>query len=296
MDGRLQALAGTGFHIVDVCNPVIDATTGNQQALVTDNSSNGHVRWPRSRDDTLSLFRRGLAAFVLISGLGLAMLLTAGVASAHVTVVAPGASVGASDVTITFRVPDESASASTVGLKVQLPTDHPIAGVLVAPIPGWTAEITTTKLSTPIKTDDGEITEVVSEIEWTAAAGQGIQPGYFGQFSIIGGALPDDTSSLTFKAIQTYSDKSVVSWIEEAAPGSNVEPDHPAPTLTLAAAASSGVANSVPSNAAAAAAAASSSSSSNDGRANAGLALGAIGIVLGAAALALVLLRGRSRA
>jgi uncharacterized protein len=113
----------------------------------------------------------------LTVALGLLGLWLAASASAHVTVTAPGVTAGASDATITFRVPTESDTASTVGLKVQLPADHPIAGVLVAPQPGWTAQTKQTKLSTPIKTDDGEITEVVSEIDWTATAGAGIRPG-----------------------------------------------------------------------------------------------------------------------
>ncbi len=223
----------------------------------------------------------------------------AGTASAHVTVAAPGVTAGASDATITFRVPDESASASTVGLKVQLPTDHPIAGVLVSPLPGWTAKIVNTKLSTPIKTDDGDITEVVSEIDWTADAGSGIKPGYFGQFTIIGGALPDDTPTLTFKAIQTYSDKSVVSWIDQAAPGSTAEPEHPAPTLTLPAAASSSGSSAAGASSSAAspaqAATASSTSYASNGKATTGLVLGIIGILLGAAALALVVRASSAR-
>ncbi len=89
--------------------------------------------------------------FGSIVGVTAALLfLGAGVASAHVTVAAPGVTAGASDAAITLRVPDESATASTVGLKVQLPIDHPIVGVLVAPVTGWTAKITNTKLAKPI--------------------------------------------------------------------------------------------------------------------------------------------------
>lgn len=140
--------------------------------------------------------------FGSIVGVTAALLfLGAGVASAHVTVAAPGVIAGASDAAITFRVPDESATASTVGLKVALPTDHPIAGVLVAPVTGWTAKITNTKLAKPITTDDGTITEVVSEIDWTADADAGIKPGFFGQFTVIAGQLPDGVDMLTFKAI-----------------------------------------------------------------------------------------------
>ena len=47
---------------------------------------------------------------------------------------------------------------------------------------------------------------------------------------VIAGLLPD-TATLTFGAIQTYSDGTVVKWIESPAPGSSAEPDHPAPAV-----------------------------------------------------------------
>ncbi|MDQ1732959.1 MAG: hypothetical protein QOK10_3118 [Pseudonocardiales bacterium] len=242
--------------------------------------------------------RRLGALSVALLGLTAAAALCASDASAHVTVAAPEVSAGASDATITFRVPDESAKASTVGLKIQLPTDHPIAGVLVAPMPGWSATIKRTKLATPVKTDDGDITEVVSEIDWTAGSGAGIEPGYFGQFTIIAGKLPDGVTSLTFKAIQTYSDRSTVSWIEEAAPGSTAEPEHPAPTVQLSpgtgpSGASAGSAS--PSSPAPSVAASSATANgASKGAANTGIILGGIGVILGGAALAVALV-GRRR-
>ncbi len=107
------------------------------------------------------------AAIVTAATVGLVLLGTAS-AWAHVTVDAPGATRGGSDQLITFRVPTESATASTNALKVQLPTDTPIASVLVQPVPGWSFTETTAKLAKPIVTDDGDITEAVSEIDWTA--------------------------------------------------------------------------------------------------------------------------------
>jgi uncharacterized protein YcnI len=215
-------------------------------------------------------------------------------AAAHVTVAAPGVTAGASDATITFHVPTESDSANTVGLKLQLPTDHPVAGVLVAPQTGWTATISQTKLSTPIHTDDGNITQVVSEIDWKALPGAGIKPGFFGEFSIIAGKLPDGVTALTFKAIQIYSDGTQVAWIEQPAPGSGAEPEHPAPILKLPTAPETG-------NAAAAATPTSTSNATttsnpaSKGAATTGIVLGIIGITLGAAALLISLLRGRRR-
>jgi uncharacterized protein YcnI len=235
--------------------------------------------------------RRLVALTATVAGLAAAGTVLAGQASAHVTVAAPGVTVGASDAAITFRVPDESDSASTVGLKVQLPTDHPIAGVLVAPITGWTATIKNTKLATPLKTDDGDISEVVSEIDWQANPGAGIKAGFFGQFTVIAGKLPDGVSSLTFKAIQTYSDGSVVSWIEQPAPGSTAQPEHPAPELALTAAAGA-ASSAVPAPAGSAASPAASTGASKSA-ATTGIVLGALALVLAAAALGLTVLRGR---
>ena len=41
---------------------------------------------------------------------------------------------------------------------------------------------------------------------------------------------------MSFGALQTYSDGETVAWNESAAPGSDAEPEHPKPTLTLTAA------------------------------------------------------------
>ena len=162
-----------------------------------------------------------------------ALLALAAPASAHVTVDGPGATQGGAAV-LSFRVPTESATASTVKLALQLPTATPIASVLVQPTPGWTAKMITITLATPVTTDDGDkVSSVVSEIDWTAdSAATAIKPGEFDQFVIDASPLPK-VASLRFGAIQTYSDGTVVKWIETAAPGT-AEPQHPAPELTLA--------------------------------------------------------------
>lgn len=156
-------------------------------------------------------------------------------AYAHVTVTGEGTVQGGSDATITFRVPTESDTLSTVGLLIALPTDMPIASVDVLAMPGWTEVEKTVNLATPIHTDDGNITDAVSEVQWTAT-GEGIKPGSFGEFTLIAGLLPK-AASLTFKAIQTYSDNSKVSWIQMPSAGISADSlDHPAPVLTLGAA------------------------------------------------------------
>lgn len=157
-------------------------------------------------------------------------------AAAHVTVnpnTAEPGGYGAFDV----RVPNEETDADTTKVQLYLPTDHPVASVSVQPTPGWTIDVTKGTLPKPIKTDDGEVTQAVTQITWS---GGKITPGQFQQFGISLGPLPTDTPKLYFKALQTYTDKSgkesVVRWIDM--PSGGAEPDHPAPSITLAKAAS----------------------------------------------------------
>ena len=171
--------------------------------------------------------RRAIAVAV-----GIGVFLVAVPAWAHVTVSAPGATRGGSDQLITFRVPVEK-NVPTTGVTVALPTNTPITSVDVLPLAGWTHTEKTVKLARPVHTDDGDITEAVSQVSWKAQDG-GLKPGEFGEFTIIAGQLPD-APRLTFSAIQTYQDGSVVRWNEHAAPGTP-EPQNPAPVLELSAA------------------------------------------------------------
>jgi periplasmic copper chaperone A len=157
-------------------------------------------------------------------------------AGAHVEI-DPGSQPKGATVTFAFRVPNEEDNASTVRLDVQFPTDHPIANVLVQEKPGWTFTTQTRNLTTPIKTDDGTFSTAVTEISWVSAGGQ-ITAGGFDLFTVFGGPLPKNTSQLTFKALQTYSNGDVVRWIELPTKGAP-PPDHPAPVMRLTKAATS---------------------------------------------------------
>jgi uncharacterized protein YcnI len=251
-----------------------------------------------------------------------AVLAAAGSASAHVTVHPDSYAKGASDGTLTFRVPNEEDSARTTKVQVFFPAGHPVPGVLVAPLPGWTATTKVTKLKTPITTDDGSITEAVSEVDWTKGA---IAPGQYQDFTVAFGQLPDDTDQLEFKALQTYSDGTIVRWIEQARPGQD-EPENPAPVLKLTAAGSDAAGSdaagsdgagsdgvgsdsagsgsggdkaaappsATPATASAASTATTAKASSDDSTARGIGVAGLIVGVLGLAAAAFALLRGRS--
>nr|WSY50272.1 YcnI family protein [Streptomyces sp. NBC_00886] len=225
-----------------------------------------------------TLRRAGTVAALASAG----VLAAAGIASAHVTVHPESYAKGATDGVLTFRVPNEEDKAGTTKVQVYLPTDHPVLGVLVTPQNGWTAKVTTSKLKTPVKTDDGTITDAVSEITWT---GGRIAAGQYEDFNVAFGQLPDDTDQLTFKTLQTYSDGDVVRWIEEAAAGDG-EPENPAPVLKLTAedaaeATAPAVAKSTPT----ASASSSSSDSTARGLGIAGLIVGVLGLAAGAFAV-----------
>jgi len=154
----------------------------------------------------------------------------AAAAGAHVEVVPDSAPKGSSQI-LSFSVPNEEQNANTVKLEVDLPAKTPIPSVSVKPMPGWTITVDKTTLAKPVVTDDGQVTQAVSRITWTATDG-GLAPDQFDLFTISAGPLPTNTGKLTFKAIQTYSDGTTVNWIQETVKGAP-EPDHPAPVLTL---------------------------------------------------------------
>ena len=137
-------------------------------------------------------------------------------------------------------MPNEESSAATTKVEIVPPTNPPLIGALAQPAPGWTVKVTTQHLATPIQTDDGPVSDVVTDITWTAAnAASGIQPDNFQAFQILVGALPDKGDQVVFKAVQTYSNGDVVRWVDPVTQG-GPEAEHPTPILNLTTAPSPG--------------------------------------------------------
>ncbi|MCZ9350259.1 YcnI family protein [Streptomyces mutabilis] len=233
---------------------------------------------------------------------GIAVLALSAPAFAHVSVQPEGTAVKGGYATVGFKVPNERDNASTTKLEINFPTDHPLASVMPQPVPGWKAEVTKSKLDKPLESHGKQLTEAVTKVTWTAD-GEGIEPGFFQEFPVSLGALPEDTDQLVFKAIQTYSNKEVVRWIEVPQEGQE-EPETPAPVLELSAAeddahGASGAKAGDDAEAAAQNTAADSSaasdSGSGDGSDTTARVLGTVGIVVGAAGVAYGVLAGRRR-
>ncbi|MFD6174467.1 YcnI family copper-binding membrane protein [Streptomyces coeruleorubidus] len=229
---------------------------------------------------------------------GVTVLALSAPAFAHVSVQPEGAAAKGGYAVVDFKVPNERDDASTTKLEINFPTDHPLASVMPEPMPGWKIDVTKSKLDKPLEMHGEKISEAVTKVTWTAD-GKGIEPGYFEKFPLSIGQLPEDADQLVFKALQTYSNKEVVRWIEVPQKGQE-EPDNPAPVLELSAAedghhASSGDTASDAGSAEKASAETAADTTSSGSTDTTARVLGVVGIVVGAAGVAYGVLAGRRR-
>ncbi|MFE9677719.1 YcnI family protein [Streptomyces sp. NPDC006259] len=235
---------------------------------------------------------------------GSAVLVLSSPAFAHVSVQPEGTAAKGGYALVNFRVPNERDNASTTRLEVNFPADTPLSSVMPEKIEGWKITITKSKLAKPLEVHGRQIAEAVSKVTWTAED-KGIEPGFVQQFPVSVGALPENADQIVFKAIQTYSNKEVVRWIEVPKEGAE-EPENPAPVLALSAAdeghshgasaeETSGE-SSEKSGDAEPAATTTEASDSSDGTDTTARVLGVVGIVVGAAGVAYGVLAGRRRA
>jgi uncharacterized protein YcnI len=220
-----------------------------------------------------------------------AVVLLAGPALAHVTVQSPGATQGGY-AKVTFRIPAEKPLATTK-LQVVFPADAPLGKVRVKPHAGWSYVVATGKPAAPAKdAKGGVLTSVVQSITWTATDG-GIEPGEFDEFDISAGPLPK-VDQMTFNALQTYADGSVVRWAGDDAPVLKLAA--PAADATSHGSSASYGSSASPVGSAPPAAAVTASALETDPASSSarGLSIAALAVAVAAAVLALAsVLRGR---
>jgi uncharacterized protein YcnI len=224
-------------------------------------------------------------SYILVSAAA-ALLALAPVASAHVTL-QPEEIPAGGFTRIDVRVPTERDDASTTKVEVQLPPGF--LSVSTEPVPGWEAKIVKRKLDKPVEQFGEQISEEVGQVSFTAQGeSAGIGPGEFQDFGL-SVSVPDKAgSTLSFKAVQTYSSGEVVRWIGPA------DSEQPAPQVKLAAAEAEGGA-SEPAAEEQAAPPAESGGDDDSGNTLAIIALVVAIAGLAAGLLALLGARGRSR-
>ena len=237
-----------------------------------------------------SLRRRTLGRVGIGIGATVAAILALpGIAQAHVTV-QPGTAEGGGFSVVAFRVPNERDDASTTQLRVTLPQDQPIGSVQTTPVPGWKVTTATRHLDKPIEMFGEQLDTVVSEVTWTATAG-GIRPNQFQDFNLSLGQLPE-SGELVFNALQTYSSGEKVNWNQVAADPS-VEPEHPAPILTITQAAAEGSVAAESSQSSQEEQVTAAAQSDNASNSTLALILSGAALVLSLVAAVLALRRGR---
>jgi uncharacterized protein YcnI len=151
------------------------------------------------------------------------------VAQAHISI-HPNTVPAGAYATLNVSVPGEQEGAYVTKLDMLLPPGFTSVDYEV--VPGWKVSEVTTKLAKPIQSDDGPISDEVSQIIWTWTGPLGkLENGQFMEFPL-SVAIPDNGAgkALKFKTLQTYSNGQTVRWIE---PG--LEDANPAPTINVTA-------------------------------------------------------------
>ena len=156
-----------------------------------------------------------------------ALLALPAVAAAHISL-HPNEIPAGAFVTVDVRVPGEQPGAYAYKVVMQMPSGF--TDVDVANIPGWSAKETITTLTKPLKTPEGPVNQVVSQITWTgdrSTLGR-LEDGYFVQFPLEL-TIPANLAgrSLTFKTVEFYSNGQNAFWI---GPPSAT---YPAPTINI---------------------------------------------------------------
>jgi periplasmic copper chaperone A len=133
-------------------------------------------------------------------------------------------------VTLDVRVPGEQAGAYAYRVDMLVPPGF--TEIDTQNVPGWSVKEIMTKLSTPIQTEEGPVSEEVSQIVWTGDRSRlgRLEEGQFIQFPL-SIAMPANIAgqSLAFKAVQYYSNGKAIHWIGPPSA------EYPAPTVNITA-------------------------------------------------------------
>ncbi len=196
--------------------------------------------------------------------------------------------------TLDVRVPGEQEGAYVTKVDVLFPAGF--TGVDYENVPGWSTKVIESKLAMPIKEDGETIDAEVAQIVWTWTGPAGkVNNNQFINFPL-SLAIPEDAAgkALEFRTVQTYSNGQVVHWIDPS-----LTAEHPSPRINVTA--KGGVVEEIAGHEAgpeagqtaagqaapvANTAVVKSSGSASKGLAITALIVGALGLLLGLAALA----------
>lgn len=171
---------------------------------------------------------RALARTLTLPAAAAVVVMTAGVASAHVSI-SPSEGAAGSYTVLTASVPHGCDGSPTTKVAIQMPEQ--ILSVTPTRNPLWEVEKVMEKLDQPVTDAHGnEVTERVGQVVYTTDTP--LPEGYRDAFEL-SLRVPDvEGETLVFPVIQTCK-KGETAWVETAPEGSVDELEAPAPTFTV---------------------------------------------------------------
>jgi uncharacterized protein YcnI len=173
------------------------------------------------------MFRTSIPGAILIAA---AAVLGPSAAFAHITLQDKQAPVG-SPYKAVLRVPHGCSGSATVAVRVRIPSGF--IDVKPMPKPGWKLEVVRGKYQTPVSARGTQVTEGVTEVDWS---GGSLPDAFYDEF-VLTGFIGDEASAgqaMYFPVVQEC-EKGVSRWIEIPRDGTQVndESSAPAPALKL---------------------------------------------------------------
>ena len=173
------------------------------------------------------MFRTSIPGAILIAA---AAFLGPSAAFAHITLQDKQAPVG-SPYKAVLRVPHGCSGSATVALRVRIPSGF--IDVKPMPKPGWKLDVVRGKYQTPVTAHGTQLTEGVTEVDWS---GGNLPDAFYDEF-VVTGFIGDEASAgqtMYFPVVQEC-EKGVSRWIEVPRDGTQVndESGEPAPALKL---------------------------------------------------------------
>ena len=172
------------------------------------------------------MFRTSIPGAILAA----AAVLGPSAAFAHITLQDKQAPVG-SPYKAVLRVPHGCSGSATVAVRVRIPSGF--IDVKPMPKPGWKLEVVRGKYQTPVSARGTQVTEGVTEVDWS---GGSLPDAFYDEF-VLTGFIGDEASAgqaMYFPVVQEC-EKGVSRWIEIPRDGTQVndESSAPAPALKL---------------------------------------------------------------
>jgi uncharacterized protein YcnI len=132
--------------------------------------------------------------------------------------------------TLNVRVPGEQEGAHVTKVDMLFPPGF--TTVAYENVPGWSVKVLNQRVSPPIQTHEGPVSEEISQVIWSWSGPLGmVNNNQFVQFPL-SVAIPDNLAgqALQFKTLQSYTNGQVVHWIDPS-----LSAEHPAPRINVTA-------------------------------------------------------------